>query len=80
VIIAIVTTNSLFATNESNVVEGETVLPLHQFRGTFKVFCINAKNQINIQTIKWCKRYKNWCQLIYFGILLNNLVHYICIF
>ncbi len=35
VIIAIVTTNSLFATNETNVVEEETVWPLHQFRGTF---------------------------------------------
>ncbi len=32
VIIAIVITNSVFATNESNVVEGETVWPLYQFR------------------------------------------------
>jgi len=43
VIIAIVTTNSLFASNESNVVEGETVSPLYQYRGAYKVFCINAK-------------------------------------
>ncbi len=35
VIIAIVTTNSLFAKNKSNVVEWETVWQLYQFRGTF---------------------------------------------
>ena len=37
---------------------------------TLEVFCINAKKSEKIKTTKWCKRYLNWCQLIYFGTFL----------
>jgi len=56
VIIAIVTTNSLFATNETNVVDGETLWSLHQFIGTFKVFCINAKKSENFKNNKMVQK------------------------
>jgi len=52
VMIAIVTKNYLFATDESNAVEGETFRSLHQFIGTFKVFCINAKKSENYKNNK----------------------------
>jgi len=57
VIIAIVTSNYLFATDESNVVEGEHLDHCTNLLVLLKYFVLMPKNQRIIKTIKWCKRY-----------------------